>query len=200
MSGNFRPLPNNPIRRTGQTVWYFGYGADLSWRNVIAWCRKNRVAAPRRGEVIPAVLPNHRLCFPLFDPHSGGGAADIAPAFGKSVYGALFELDREGLDVLAAMNGAPTRNSFDDARKRAMQVEVTPLRRVAAARDEVVAAMTFVGVDPEVGHVPPAREYLQSLIDSAVDLNLSAMWVMYLRSLLPPVRDPATRGTLIRSA
>lgn len=163
-------------------MWYFAYGTDLNPRSVAELCRESGLRAPAREVVRAAVLPNFRLCFPTFQTRWAGGVADIAEAFGKSVYGGLIEITPDELETLATIND---RRLDPYGREVGMRTLVS-VRAETIAGQTPVEAWTFRRVRPEYRHVPPSRHYVDRLVDAAVALRLSAMWVMFLRSLTPP--------------
>jgi hypothetical protein len=150
-------------------IRYFAYGSDLHRDSIADWCRNADRPLPRRENVRPAVLSHHRICFPAHEDFWGGGIADIVPAPGKSVSGALMELSSHGLDTLERMAG----------RTRAQRaiVRVTPY-----AGGPPVEAITYRIGQPDLGHVPPSARYLDRLMRAGAEIGLSMMWVMHLSS------------------
>ena len=150
-------------------IRYFAYGSDLHRDSIADWCRKADRPLPRREDVRPAVLSHHRICFPVHEDFWGGGIADIVPAPGKSVSGALMELSSHGLETLERMAG----------RSRAQRtiVRVTPY-----AGGPPVEAITYRIGQPDVRYIPPSARYLDRLMKGAAEIGLSMMWVMHLQS------------------
>jgi hypothetical protein len=168
-------------------VWYFAYGSDLHRHALADFCKLAGRPIPRREEVRPAVLPNHRLAFSSFDPVWNGGAADILRAPGKSVSGLLMQLSPHGLETLDRLAGRThDRSNRETGRRRRMKVKVS-----AYGTEPAIEAIAYQVVHPDDHHIPPTRQYMDRLIEAAVESGLSTMWVMYLRSFA--VREPAVR-------
>ncbi len=64
-------------------MWYFAYGSDLSQDSILDWSKSFGQFVPPRGAPQPAVLVNHRLCFPAFEEFWKGGVADAVPEAGR---------------------------------------------------------------------------------------------------------------------
>ncbi|MBO9647584.1 MAG: gamma-glutamylcyclotransferase [Variovorax sp.] len=78
---------------------YFAYGSNMSHDQIGARC-------PSRKFICVAELPGYRLAFTRYSPKRQCGVADIVPAPGESVWGALFEMSTEDLDALDRHEGA----------------------------------------------------------------------------------------------
>lgn len=150
-------------------IRYFAYGSDLHRDAIADWCRHADRPLPRREDLRPAVLTHHRICFPTHESFWQGGVADIVPAPGKSVSGALMEMSAHGLDTLERMPG----------RSRSSRVIV---RVTAYAGGPPIEAITYRIGQPDVLHIPPAIRYLDRLTEVAAEIGLSMMWVMHLKS------------------
>ena len=146
---------------------YFSYGSDLNQHTVIDFCKHASRPVPRRFEVMPAVLHNHRICFSAADSFFGGGAADVTPQTGKSVSGALMEVSNLGLETLSVMNG----------NRRKVWVDV---KLFSGGRP--MTACTFIGTSGYDTNVPPTVAYIQRMTEAAVSLGLSTMWIMHLQT------------------
>lgn len=152
---------------------YFSYGHDLNYRSVVEWCDLNGVRAPLPKAMTPGVASNHRLAFPVYDDYWLGGVAALIPEPGKRVSGGLLEVSDDVIELLGRLNASDRRAS------RLVPVPVTPYKG-----GKPVRAFTFVPTRPEEGHVPPTRLYVDRLVEAALELDLSAMWVMHLRSIV----------------
>jgi hypothetical protein len=166
-------------------MWYFAYGTDLNATSMRELCREEGLRPIQRKQTLAGVLPNFRLCFPFFHPRWGGGVADLAEGFGKQVYGALIELDDSELPILERING----RRLDGYGREVGSHRLVQVRAETIRGGTPVEALAFRRVRPEYRHVPPSRFYLNRMIDAAIELGLSAMWVMYLRSLTPASPD-----------
>jgi hypothetical protein len=150
-------------------IRYFAYGSDLHRDSIADWCKHADRPVPRREDLRPAVLTHHRICFPIHEDFWRGGIADIVPAPGKSVSGALMEMSSHGLETLERMAGR--------SRSQRTIVRVTPY-----TGGPPVEAITFRIGQPDVRHIPPSARYLDRLTEAASEIGLSMMWVMHLQS------------------
>ncbi len=121
---------------------YFAYGANLSKAHMRLWC-------PSARPVGVATLADHRLAFRFW--------ADLAPSPGDTVHGALYEIadaDRAGLD------------EYEDC---PVLYERVPVR--VRTEDGPVEAVTYC-MKPGYGFAPPAREYLNLILQGFEDWEL----------------------------
>jgi len=88
MSGNLEQL--NIMK--SDKILYFAYGANLDLRGMKLRC-------PEHRPIGRAILKNYRLMFK--------GVADIEPASGHQVHGALYEITAEHLKTLDRFEGYP---------------------------------------------------------------------------------------------
>ncbi len=168
-------------------TWYFAYGSDLHRHALADWCKHTHRPIPRREELRPAVLANHRLAFSHFDPFWNGGTADILAAPGKSVSGVLMQISTHGLDTLDRLAGrSHDRSNREIGARRRIKVQVS-----SYGTQPPIEAIAHQVIHPDDHHIPPTRLYMNRLIEAAVESGLSTMWVMYLRSF--EVREPAVR-------
>jgi gamma-glutamylcyclotransferase (GGCT)/AIG2-like uncharacterized protein YtfP len=93
------------------TVLYFAYGSNLNLRDMRGRCHDARADVPAR-------LPDWRLTF--------RGVADIEPARGSVVHGALWWVSARDVRCLDAYEGAPTHY-----RQRIVRVKTDPGPREA---------------------------------------------------------------------
>ena len=78
---------------------YFAYGSNLSSSEMDLACPGNRFVGAAR-------LDGHRLEFRRRSVRWGGGAADMVPVDGESIWGALYELPEGALESLDRKEGA----------------------------------------------------------------------------------------------
>jgi hypothetical protein len=121
-----------------------------------AWCPQARLVGP-------AELPGHRLAFLRRSIRWQGGAADIVPADGESVWGVLWELPL-GLGELDAKEAAG-----DAYRRRRVEV-------VAAGRP--TSAVAYEVIEKESLEVAPTRAYLDTLLAGGREHGLPESWLL----------------------
>lgn len=184
-------------------MYYFAYGHDLNWRSVAEWCDRHGVRANLpRVEARAAVLQNYRIAFAQYDEYWNGGVADVVPEPGKSVAGGLISIAPRTLELLEQLhNRVLDFNGREIGRSQLIDVNVNPYRG-----GERISAVTFRRSSFEDGHVPPTSQYIDRMVEAALDLDLSAMWVMQLRSFVSwtvqstEIAVPAARGLTARNA
>jgi hypothetical protein len=74
-------------------VLYFAYGSNLDAEQMKQRCPSARMR-------FTAELPDHRLGFTYFSKRWRGGAADLLPEEGSSIWGVVWELARAELPLL----------------------------------------------------------------------------------------------------
>ena len=129
---------------------YFAYGSNMSHDQICARC-------PSHKFICAAELPGYKLAFTRYSPKRECGVADIVPAPGQSVWGAVFDLSGEDLAALDRHEGAHlTPPAY-------VRVQV----RVAAADGCSLDAITFEVLDKAASEHAPSGEYLGLILDGA---------------------------------
>jgi gamma-glutamylcyclotransferase len=141
----------------------FAYGSNMASAEIRVWCPEARFAGVAR-------LRDRRFELRRRSLRWGGGAADIVPAPGEEVWGALYELPTGALDRLDAKEGEGFAY-----RRVAVEVEAGG-RRLAAEAYEVAVR--------EPNEVPPTPEYAVLLVRAARERGLPEEWVARLAALL----------------
>jgi len=159
-------------------MWYFAYGSNLNARAVAARCRHHGKRLPSLRGGRPVILPNYRLCFPLYSESWGGGIADIIYDPGKNVSGAIYELTESEQKVLDEKIGRRLDlNGKEVGLYRRIEIKVNPI-----GKGEPIKAMTYQGTMVEKYHIPPSQFYMDLVIQGAYANGLSMMWIAYLQS------------------
>ncbi|NNC41475.1 MAG: gamma-glutamylcyclotransferase [Acidimicrobiia bacterium] len=147
-------------RRYGCAVLYFAYGSNMSSVVMLKRCPG---ATPEGA----ARLDDHQLAFRLPSQRWGGHAADIADEAGSSTWGVLWKLSEGHLETLdrveARYDRYPVRLSNGDGATNAMTYRVKG-RLASAAGGQ------------------PTSEYLQHLIDGALEHGLPSDYLRQLES------------------
>ena len=128
-------------------VIYFAYGSNMDVNQL-----KRRV-----GEGIeilgPAVLKNHTLKFNKISPRRGG-CANVEPAEGEEVWGILYSLSEEQIEILDEYEGAPHHYR---------RVKV----KVQTEKGEVIEALTYVACEGfKREGLRPSDDYLNRLLSA----------------------------------
>ncbi len=130
------------------TVRLFAYGSNMATSEV----------GPEARFVGVARLDGYELGFRRRSIRWGGGAADIVPSAGRSVWGVLWELPAQVLAALDAKEGAGFAY-----RRRSVVVDLSGQELTAIAYDVI---------DKEPEDVPPTPEYLGLLAGAAREAGL----------------------------
>jgi cation transport regulator ChaC len=139
---------------------HFAYGSNLSKADM-------RKRAPGAKPLICAILPDHRLTFESNEPRGAPAAffANVRPALGCFVPGAVYEVDEESLEALDA---------YEDTRRGVYE---RVLLRVAAADGRRIEAFVYRmpvgGVRPVRGGMP-SRAQLGQIRRGYADWGLDA--------------------------
>jgi gamma-glutamylcyclotransferase (GGCT)/AIG2-like uncharacterized protein YtfP len=145
------------------TAHYFAYGSNLATRIMEEWCPGARYLGPAR-------LDGFRLAFLRRSTRWKAGAADVVPAEGHVVWGALYRVGETELDALDAKEFVA-----DSGYRR---------REVVVVHDgSEVAAATYEVVDKAEDELTPKAEYLALMLEGARERGLPEAWLDELRSL-----------------
>jgi gamma-glutamylcyclotransferase (GGCT)/AIG2-like uncharacterized protein YtfP len=145
-------------------VKYFAYGSNMSPTVMTATCPGNHLLGVAR-------LADHRLMFNRRSIRTETGVADVVPARGISVWGALYEVDEKCLSAIDRKEGlgwAYTRE---------------PLVVELCGHGSEHLALTYTVRAKELSEVPPSPEYLDGLIDAARELGLPEEYRRFLDRL-----------------
>jgi gamma-glutamylcyclotransferase len=129
----------------------FAYGSNMARSEMEAWCPEHRYLGRAR-------LDGFRIEFRRRSIRWGGGAADIVPAPGESVWGVLYEVPNGELDRLDEKEGEGFAY-----RRRPVEVEHA---------GEVRPAVAYEVIDKEPEPVAPTPEYLDLLREAARERGL----------------------------
>ncbi|HEX2233871.1 MAG TPA: gamma-glutamylcyclotransferase family protein [Thermoleophilaceae bacterium] len=129
----------------------FAYGSNMASSEMQAWCPDHRYLGPARLDGFRIELRRRSIRW-------RGGAADIVPAPGESVWGVVYEIADEELDRLDQKEGEGFAY-----RRRSVKVEYEGERR---------AAVAYEVIDKEPDQVEPSPEYLDLLRAAARERGL----------------------------
>jgi gamma-glutamylcyclotransferase len=137
---------------------YFAYGSNMDEGEIRDHCPSCRYLGT-------ACLEEHRLAFTRRSIRSGTGVADVLPAPGHEVWGALYELDDKDLDALDSKEGRGWAYAREQKRVR--------LSTDGSEHDAII----YTVVLKEPAEVPPSRHYLIRLIAAAEHRALPEAYV-----------------------
>ncbi len=137
-------------------VLYFAYGSNLDVGQMRERCPSSRAGMRAR-------LGGHRLAFTHLSRRWGGGAADVLPHAGGSVWGGLYQLDAAELAHLDRFEGGYERLEI-----RVEGNGAAPLRAVTYT----VRAKALY---------PPTPEYLERILRSGTEWGLPESYLAGVR-------------------
>ena len=147
---------------------YFAYGSNMAGAVMDAVCAEHRFLGPAR-------LPGYRLAFMRRSVRTGTGVADIVPDPHGSVWGALYELERERLGALD--------------RKETLGSAYAHLDVVVLTEDGAShRAMAYSVIAKEPVEVRPSLAYVQGLVQGARERSLPEDYVASLQALVFQMR------------
>ena len=127
-----------------------------------------------------AVLPDHRLSFPLYSNYWEGGVAGLLHAHGEKVWGVLCELSEKDLAALDAHEGWQGPGNQHNLYER-QTVTVELVRPEDGSAPRRVRAATYY---PRVSNPsPPSRRYLDAILRGAEHHRLPEEYVERLRAI-----------------
>ena len=138
---------------------YFAYGSNLNGARLRASCPSARLEGTAR-------LAGWRLAFTRRSERQGGGVADILPAPGGEVLGAVWRIPRAGRDALDRQEGV----RLDPPAYRPIEVAVT------TPAGGALRCLAYRVAAPQPRHVPPPAAYLGAMLRGARDAGLGGAW------------------------
>ena len=136
---------------------YFAFGSNLDPDQMRERCPAHRVVGV-------AVLRDHKLFFPRFSEHWGGGVASLQLSHGNDVWGVLCELSDEDLRALDACEGFGVSGDAHNRYERE-HTWVDLVRPEDGSVPRRVRAWVYLArpANPSL----PSRRYLDALIKGA---------------------------------
>jgi gamma-glutamylcyclotransferase (GGCT)/AIG2-like uncharacterized protein YtfP len=145
-------------------VKYFAYGSNMAGPVMDVACPEHRFLGPAR-------LPGYRFAFMRRSVRTGTGVADIVPDPESSVWGALYELERDRLGALD--------------RKETLGAAYAHLDVVVLTTDGTShSAMAYSVITKEPVEVRPSLAYVQGLIQGASERSLPEDYLASLQALI----------------
>lgn len=143
--------------------WYFAYGSNL---DPATFCGRRRMQ-PRA--IRRAVLRDFELTFDLPVGPSNRGVANLVPASGKKVWGAVYQIAQSSGRQLDRSEGVQR----DYYRRTAVSIDLDD--------DQQIDAFTYTSKRSRSGRLPSAR-YLGLIVNGAIYHQLPAPWIDSLRA------------------
>jgi gamma-glutamylcyclotransferase len=146
------------------TVTYFAYGSNMASDVMARLCPRHRYLGSAR-------LDDHRLAFTRRSVRTGTGVADVVPAPGQAVWGALYEI---GDDELAALD---RKEGYDWAYTRV----TLPVRPAGGPGRPALVYTVAAKQTPEI---LPSREYVDRIIAAARERGLPGEYITQLSATI----------------
>jgi gamma-glutamylcyclotransferase (GGCT)/AIG2-like uncharacterized protein YtfP len=143
---------------------YFAYGSNMAGPVMQAACAEHRFLGPAR-------LPGYRFAFMRRSVRTGTGVADILPDPESSVWGALYELERDRLGLLDRKETLGSGYEHLDV-------------MVLTGDGHSHQAMAYSVIVKEPIEVCPSLAYVQGLIEGARERSLPEDYLASLRALV----------------
>jgi gamma-glutamylcyclotransferase (GGCT)/AIG2-like uncharacterized protein YtfP len=151
---------------------YFAYGSNLDAARLHRSCPSARPQGAAR-------LADHRLRFPLASTRWGGGVADVVPAPGDEVWGALWlidAVDAAALDAQEGVHATPPRY-----RREPVEIE-SAASSPAGERVRCLVYRVHDGV-ASTSELAPSAAYRDAMLRGARAFALPAAYVARLAAL-----------------
>lgn len=143
-------------------TFYFAYGSNMSQGQMRNRCSSAQFVC--RGQ-----LREHRLGFTRHSVGWGGGTADVLAAPDAVVWGAVFTLSENDLELLDHDEGVP---------RAYVRVHGT----VVDDAGQLLTAWIYV-VAEKRPHVPPTRDYLDTILRGAREAGLPGEYIAGLEAI-----------------
>lgn len=141
---------------------YFAYGSNLGPSTFAARCPTCKLAGIARAD-------GFRLGFTRYSERRRGGVADLVPAPGAAVWGALYELSDADLAALDDIEGVPS----------AYVREVLTLQHADGA---TMSAWAYT-VAAKAAEIRPSRMYWRLIVEGAKEVGLPGTYVALLEAI-----------------
>ena len=148
---------------TNTKIFYFAYGSNLSYRQMLRRC-------PHARFVAKAKLKNYQFAITGRSAHWHGGCATILPARGSEVWGVMYELDEDCLLRLDGFEGLKYKRY---ARRRISCQFANGKKRLA---------VTYIREPKRLTHA--SKKYRDTIVDGARHFELPQDYVALLKTYL----------------
>jgi gamma-glutamylcyclotransferase len=142
-------------------MYYFAYGSNLNWQQMQRRCPSSRFVCVAR-------LPHYRFAIARHSRLRDCGTANVLPANGKEVWGAVYDI----LDAdLALLDG------FEDGYRR----EILPVFAIGNGKEPLNILLYVAAIETNVPL--PSAEYKRLIVDGAKYWNLPVSYLSMLESI-----------------
>jgi gamma-glutamylcyclotransferase len=142
-------------------MYYFAYGSNLNWPQMQRRC-------PSCQFVCVARLPDYRFAIARHSRLRRCGTANVFPAAGNEVWGAVYDVHDADLIIL---------DTFEDGYRR----EILPVYALADGKQPLNSVVYIAEIE---SNVPlPNAEYKRLIVDGAKHWNLPPSYLSMLESV-----------------
>jgi gamma-glutamylcyclotransferase len=142
-------------------MYYFAYGSNLNWPQMQRRCPSSRFVCVAR-------LPNYQFAIARHSRLRNCGTANIFPANGKEVWGAVYDVVDADLIIL---------DSFEDGYRR----EILPVFALADGKQPLNSLVYVAEIENDVPL--PSADYKRLILDGAKHWNLPASYLSMLEQI-----------------
>ena len=144
---------------------YFAYGSNMDPDQIGGRCPSARLVGPARLiDFRLAFTRESKVTFP------GSGVADVVPAPGSVVWGAVYSMTEADLEALDRLEGAGTAYAREEV-------------DVVDADGRIITAFTYVVIRKSEHEIRPSAEYMERVIAGARACGLSRDHIELLNSI-----------------
>ena len=161
----FNEEKGKPADQSDEVVYYVGYGSNLNVEYTIA------DLLPNGRYVMRAYIPNYQVQFRKWSNNSRGGISSIVEVPGQMVEAAMYQCPQSDLDTLDYR-----LDYYVPDYKR-------EIFRVLGEDNQWYSASLYRLWDLK-GPFPPARRYVEGMLEGARQLNLSPEYIGYIEGKL----------------
>jgi gamma-glutamylcyclotransferase len=156
-------------------MYYFAYGSNLNWPQMRRRC-------PSSQFVCVARLPDYRFAIARHSRLRRCGTANVFPATGNEVWGAVYDVHDADLIIL---------DTFEDGYRR----EILPVYAFADGKQPLNSVVYIAEIE---SNVPlPNAEYKRLIVDGAKHWNLPSSYLSMLESIQAAESTPVPTASAL---
>ena len=146
-------------------MFHFGYGSNMSIKSV------HEDLNPNAKFIMKGFLPNYEVSWPMWSETEQAGYSGIMEAPGELVHGALYEMTEQELIAMDNLE-----DCYKDTYKRETFL-------VLGEDGKWHKADLYRVIDPK-GPFPPARSYVEIMLEGARDLKMDPEYIKKIEGFL----------------
>ena len=151
---------------------YFAYGSNMNWDQICDRCPSTRFDSIARAE-------GYRLAFTRFSKNRQCGVADIVASAGSDVWGVVFEISDDEVNVLDKSEGYSRDRDREKNAYERRQLDV--FRQGSNASP--ITVWTYIVVNKSKSPPKPSAEYKATILAGARHWKLPADYIEALEQI-----------------